>query len=186
RRNLEAADASLGQSVENYDQALVILLSSVANQYVEFRTLQKRLELAKKNVAQQEPLVQQFEQRFKAGVANSFPGYHQLKSNLENTKALIPQLEITLRLSNNQLCVLLGLPIHDLLPELGDGTAPDPKDPKKRSVHIPHPKDETVVLGIPGDLLLRRPDVLAAEQQLRAQSAEIGVAEAELYPHIGI
>jgi NodT family efflux transporter outer membrane factor (OMF) lipoprotein len=186
RRNLEAADASLGQSVENYDQALVILLSSVATQYVEYRTLQKRLELARKNVAQQEPLVAQFEQRFKAGIANSFPGYHQLKSNLDATKALIPQLEITLRLSNNQLCVLLGLPVHDLEPELGDGTVPDPADARKRIVRIPHPKDETVVVGIPGELLLRRPDVLAAQEQLRAQSAEIGIAEAEMYPHMGV
>ena len=186
RRNVEAADASLGQSIENYDQALVILLSSVATQYVEIRTLQRRLELARRNVAQQEPLVELYEKRFKAGIANSFPGYHQLKSNLENTKALIPQLEISLRQLNNQLCVLLGVPVHDLLPELGEGSVPDPKDPKKRDVHIPLPVDESVVVGIPGELLMRRPDVLAAEQQLRAQSAEIGIAEAEMYPHIGI
>lgn len=186
RRNLEAADASLGQSVENYDQALVLLLANVATQYVELRTLQRRLELARKNVAQQEPLVAQYEQRFKAGVANSFPGYHQLKSNLENTKALIPQLEITLRQANNQLCVLLGIPVRDLVPEIGDGIVPDAADVTKRIVRIPRPKDETVVVDIPGELLLRRPDVLAAEQQLRAQSAEIGIAEAELYPHIGI
>ncbi len=186
RRNLESANASLDQSVDNFDEALVLLLANVATQYVEIRTLQKRLELAEKNVAQQEPLVAVYERRYKAGIANSFPGYFQLKSNLENTKALIPQLRILLRQANNQLCTLLGEPVHDLLPELGDGTVPDPTDPTKRTVRIPRPCDDRVVVGIPGELLLRRPDVQASEAQLRIQSAEVGIAEAELYPHIGI
>jgi len=186
RRNLEAADASLEQSVENYDEMLVLLLANVATQYVEIRTLQKRLDLARKNVAQQEPLVAQYYQRYKTGTANSFPGYHQLKSNLDNTRALIPPLEISLRQANNALCILLGMPVHDLLSELGDGTAPDPADPAKRVARIPRPADESVVVGIPGNLLLRRPDVLAADRQLKIQSSQIGIAEAEMYPHIGI
>jgi NodT family efflux transporter outer membrane factor (OMF) lipoprotein len=186
RRNLEAADASLDQSVENFDEMLVILLANVATQYVEIRTLQKRLELARKNVALQEPLVATYEQRYKAGVANSAPGYFQLKSNLDNTKALIPFLEISLRQANNQLCTLLGLPVRDLLPELGDGTVPDPGNPGSREVRVPRPRDPAVVVGIPGKLLLRRPDVLAAERQLKIQSSQIGIAEAEMYPHIGI
>jgi NodT family efflux transporter outer membrane factor (OMF) lipoprotein len=186
RRNLEAADASLDQSVENFDQALVLLLANVATQYVEIRTLQRRLQLARENVAEEEPLVSRLLPRYKAGMKNSEPAYFQLKSNLDNTRALIPPLETALRQANNQLCVLLGIPVRDLLPELGDGTVPDPADPNKRIVHIPRPKADTVVIGIPGELLLRRPDVLAAEQQVRAQSAEIGIAEAEMYPHIGI
>jgi NodT family efflux transporter outer membrane factor (OMF) lipoprotein len=186
RRNLEAANASLDQSLENFDEMLVLLLANVATQYVEIRTLQKRLELARKNVAQQEPLVDVYYKRYKAGIANSYPGYFQLKSNLENTKALIPQLEISLREANNQLCTLLGVPVHDLLPELGDGTVPDPADPSKRTVRIPRPRDYAVVVGIPGEFLMRRPDVQAAESQLRIQSAQIGIAEAEMFPHIGI
>ncbi len=186
RRNLESADASLDQSVDNYDEMLVLLLANVASQYVEIRTLQRRLDLARSNVALQEPLVATFEKRYKAGIANSYPGYFQLLSNLENTKALIPTLEIALRQANNQLCVLLGQPVHDLLPELGDGTVPDPSDPKKRLVRIPNAKDPSVVVGIPGEFLLRRPDVRASEDQLMIQSARIGIAEAEMFPHIGI
>jgi NodT family efflux transporter outer membrane factor (OMF) lipoprotein len=186
RRNLEAADASLNQSVDNYDEMVVMLLANVATQYVEIRTLQRRLELARRNVALQEPLVALLQQRYKAGTPNSLPPYMQLKANLDNTKALIPQLEITLRQANNQLCVLLGIPVRDLLPELGDGTVANPADPAKRSVRIPRPEDYAVVAGIPGEMLLRRPDVLAAEQQVRAQSAQIGIAEAEMLPHIGI
>jgi NodT family efflux transporter outer membrane factor (OMF) lipoprotein len=186
RRNLEAANASLDQSVRNYDQMLVLLLANVANQYIEIRTLQRRLELARGNVALQEPLVAQQEKLFNVGMANAPAGYYQLLSNLENTKALIPTLEIALREANNQLCVLIGQPVHDMLPELGDGTVPDPTNPEQRYVRIPHPRDESVVVGIPAQFLLRRPDVKAAEDQLRVQSAAIGISEAELLPHLGI
>jgi NodT family efflux transporter outer membrane factor (OMF) lipoprotein len=186
RRNLEAANASLDQWVNNYDELLVLLLANVATQYVEIRTFQRRLELARSNVALQEPLVAAYQKRYNAGIANAYPGYYQLLSNLENTRALIPQLEISLRQANNQLCNLLGQPVHDLLPELGDGTVPDPSDPKKRVVRIPSPKDPSVVLGIPGEFLLRRPDVKASEDQLKIQSAQIGIAVAQMFPHIGI
>jgi NodT family efflux transporter outer membrane factor (OMF) lipoprotein len=186
RRNLEAANAALDQSMQNYNEIMVQLLANVATQYVEMRTLQKRLELARQNVRLQEPLVAKLEQQYKTGIATSKPAYFQLKSNLDNTKALIPPLEISLRQANNQLCVLLGRPVHDLLPELGDGLVPDPLDPKNKAVRIPQSTDPHVVLAIPGDLLLQRPDVLAMERQLRIQSAQIGIAEAEMFPHIGI
>jgi NodT family efflux transporter outer membrane factor (OMF) lipoprotein len=183
RRNLEAADASLDQQMQNRDEIVVQLLANVATLYVEYRTLQKRLELAHQNVRLQEPLVTKLEQQYKAGIATSKPAYYQLKSNLDNTLALIPPLEIALRQVNNQLCVLLGQPVHDLLPELGEGIIREKNEAK---VQIPHPKQDSVVLGIPGELLLRRPDVQAMERQLRIQSAQIGIAEAELLPHFGI
>ena len=186
RRSLESADANLYQSVQNYDEMLVLLLANVATQYVELRTLQRRLELARQNVALQQPLVDLFKKRYQIQMANSFIGYHQLKANLDSPKALIPQLSISLRQANNQLCTLLGMPVRDLVPELGDGKGPDPEDPSKQIVHIPRPHDESVVLDIPGELLLRRPDVLAAESQVRSQSAQIGVAESEMYPHLTI
>jgi NodT family efflux transporter outer membrane factor (OMF) lipoprotein len=186
RRNLEAANATLDQTVDNYDEMLVLLFANVATQYVEIRTLQRRLELARRNVAMQEPLVDAFYKRYKAGIANSKPGYYQLKSNLDNTRALIPTLEISLRQANNQLCTLLGMPVRDLLPELGDGVVPDPTEPNKQRVAIPRPFEESVVVGIPGELLLSRPDVQSAERQLQIQSAQIGIAEGEMYPHMGI
>src|SRR5262249_14945741 len=83
-------------------------------------------------------------------------------------------------------CNLLGIPMQDLTPILGDGTVVDPAHPDRREVRIPRPVDLAVVVGIPGDVLLQRPDVRAAEQQLRIQSAEIGIAEAEMLPHVGI
>ena len=186
RRNLESSNGVLDQSVQNYDQAVVLLYANVATQYVQIRTLQRRLELARKNVALQEPLVNALQKRFQEKAASAEIGYFQLKSNLDNTRALIPQLTTQLRQANNQLCILLGMPVRDLLPELGDGKAPSPQDAKMSRVLIPVPKDEAVVVGIEADLLLRRPDVQAAESQLKIQSAQIGIAEAEMYPHIGI
>ena len=184
RRNLEAANANLDQAAENRDAIMVQLLATVSQQYVEFRTLQKRLELARQNVAFQEPLVSKLKQQYDAGIANSKPAYYQLKSNLDATRAIIPTLEIALRQANNQICVLLGLPVRDLTTELGDGL--DRRDPSRTAVRIPRAKDDTVALGIPADILLQRPDVVAAERQLRIQSAQIGIAEAEMYPHVGI
>jgi NodT family efflux transporter outer membrane factor (OMF) lipoprotein len=186
RRNLEAADAALDQQMQNRDEVMVQLLANVATQYIEIRTLQKRLELARQNVALQEPLVVKLKQQYEAGIANSKPAYFQLKSNLDATRALIPPLEIALRQTNNQLCVLLGLTAHDLLPEIGDGVVHDPKDPSKSYVRIPKVRDETAVVGIPAETLLHRPDVIATERALRIQSAQIGIAEAEMYPHFGI
>jgi NodT family efflux transporter outer membrane factor (OMF) lipoprotein len=186
RRNLEAAKANLDQSMHNYDEMVVQFLANVATEYVEVRVFQRRLELARMNVALQEPLVDMLFKQYKEGIATSKPAYFQLKSNLDNTRALIPPLEISLRQANNSLCALLGIPMQDLLRELGDATVPDPKDPRKRVVRIPRALDDKVVLAIPGEVLLHRPDVLAMEQQLRIQSAQIGISEAQLFPHIGI
>ena len=188
RRNLEAADAGLDQQMQNRDEVVVQLLANVATQYIQYRTLQKRLELARQNVRLQEPLVNKLLQQYQAGIANSKPAYFQLKSNLDATRALIPPLEIALRLANNQLCSLLGYPMHDLSPELGDGMVVRGRTRTRRIriVRVPRAKDDAVVVGIPADTLLHRPDIIATERQLRIQSAQIGIAEAELLPHIGI
>src|SRR5262249_51107843 len=121
RRNLEAANANLDQSMHNKDEMVVQFLANVATQYVQLLVLQKRLALARQNVALQERLVEKLHEQFKTGIAASKPAYYQLKSNLEATRALIPPLETSLRITNNALCVLLGQPVRDLLPELGDG-----------------------------------------------------------------
>jgi outer membrane protein TolC len=186
-RLLQQASANnLDQSVDNANEVGALLLANVATRYIEIRTFQKRLELARKNVELQAPLVAVYQKRYQGGIANAYPGYQQLLANLENTRALVPFLEISLRQANNALCILLGISVRDLLPELGDGTFADPEGPNKRKVRIPLPKDPAVIVGIPAELLLRRPDVRAAEDALRIQSAQIGVAEAEMLPPIGV
>ena len=171
RRSIEAADAELDASIENYDDALVLLLSEVASNYVQIRVFQQRLKFVADNVAIQTELVQQAEDRLKGGVGRKID-QGQMRSNLTDTLALREQLEIGLRQANNRLCVLLGIPVRDLLPELGDGV-------------IPTAPAEAAV-GMPADLLRRRPDLRRAERLVAAQSARIGVATAALYPRFSL
>jgi NodT family efflux transporter outer membrane factor (OMF) lipoprotein len=177
RRAIESADANLDSSVENYDSALVTLLADVATNYVQYRVAQQRIKIARANVKIQEDLVARVAQQAKVGTATQLD-VEQLRTLLEQTRSTIPFLQIALGQANDTLCVLLGLPPHDLGPELGPG-------PELGSAPMPN-TPAWVAAGIPADLLRRRPDVRSAERQTSAQSAQIGVAEADLYPTISI
>jgi NodT family efflux transporter outer membrane factor (OMF) lipoprotein len=179
RRAIESANANLDASVENYDDVLVTLLADVATNYVQYRVAQERIKIARANVKIQEEILALVEQQFKVGINKvTRLDVEQAKTVLEQTRSTIPALEITLGLANDTLCILLGIPPRDLGPELGPGpeidTGPIPNTPT------------WVATGIPADLLRRRPDVRSAERQVATQSAQIGVAEAELYPTIFI
>ncbi len=172
RRAIEAADAELDASVEDYDDVLVVLLSDVAASYVEYRTFEQRLVFARANVEIQRKSFQLATDKFDAG-ATTERDKHQAQQVLEQTEALIPSLEIGKRQAANRLCVLLGMPPTDMDAILGAGSG------------VPlTPSD--VIVGVPADLIRRRPDVRRAERQVAAQSARIGVAVSDLYPHISI
>ena len=109
--------------------------------------------------------------RFTAGRTTVLDVY-QARSVFEQTEAQIPELEISLRQTTNLLCILLGMPPEELRSRLGP--APIPTAPPE------------VAVGIPADLLRRRPDVRRAERQAAAQTAQIGVAEADFYPAVSI
>ena len=171
RRAIEAADADLDASVANYDQALVTLLADIAATYIEIRTLQERLVLIRENVILQRETYTIADARFRGGQVSELD-VDQATSTLAQTESIVPQLELQLREASNRLCVLLGVPPADLRAMLGTG--PIPTTPAE------------VVVGVPADLLRRRPDVRRAEREIQAQSARVGIATAELYPHIGI
>jgi NodT family efflux transporter outer membrane factor (OMF) lipoprotein len=171
RRAVEAGSASLDASVENYDDVLVTLLGQVATAYTNMRITEQRIKYARENVKIQSETLDIVQARFKRGVVTRLD-LAQATSTLEQTRATIPELAISLRQFNNQLCVLLGIPPEELRAKLGAGSIPT--------------APVEVAVGIPADLLRRRPDVRRAERQAAAQSAQIGVAEAELYPHIAI
>ena len=171
RRAIEADSGSLDASVENYDDVLVTLLGQVATAYANMRITEQRIKYAKENVKLQRETLDIVEARFAAKTVTKLD-LAQARSTLEQTEATIPELVISLRQFTNQLCILLGIPPEDLQARLGAG--PIPTAPVE------------VAVGIPADLLRRRPDVRKAERQAAQQSAEIGVAEAEFYPHIAI
>jgi len=168
RRAVAAADANLDASVLAYDEVLVTLLGDVAANYVTVRTTQQRLELLRANVELQRGIYQFIEDRLKAGFKQTELDLDQALTTLRQSEAAIPQLEITLRQAQNNLCLLLGMTPRDLSAMLGEG--PIPTAPPE------------VVVGIPADLLRRRPDVRRAERLAAAQAEHIGIAEADLYP----
>lgn len=171
RRAVEAADADLDASVEDYDQVVVTLLGDIANTYTEIRTLQQRIALARQNVEIQRETYNIADARFRGGLVSELD-VDQAESTLAQTEALIPQYELQLREATNRLCVLLGEPPSNIIEILGRGKIPT--------------APTSVAIGIPADLLRRRPDVRRAERLVAAQSAQVGVATSELYPHISV
>jgi NodT family efflux transporter outer membrane factor (OMF) lipoprotein len=141
----------------------------VAGLYILIRTLEKRLDIARQNVESQKETLQLAEVKFRGGTTTQ-RDVEQAKTLLFNTEAGIPTLEIQLRQAKNALCVLLGMPPNHLTDLL-----------KGEAGAIPAPPPQ-VAVGIPADLLRRRPDIRVAEAQAAAQCANIGVAKADLFP----
>jgi NodT family efflux transporter outer membrane factor (OMF) lipoprotein len=179
RRNIESANAILDATVENYDDALVTMLADVATSYVQYRIAQQRLKIARTNVRIQEDILALVQRQQQAGINKvTMLDVNQARTVLEQTRATIPALEIARGQANDTLCTLLGIPPRDLEAELGSG--PDLGD-------SPMPNTPSwVAAGIPADLLRRRPDVRSAERLVAAQSAQIGVAEADFYPTVAV
>jgi NodT family efflux transporter outer membrane factor (OMF) lipoprotein len=168
RRAIESANAGWLASVANYDNALVSLTAGVASSYILIRTLEKRLDIARQNVETQKESLRIAEARLRYGTASELDVV-QAKTALYNTLAIIPVLETQLKQAKDALSVLLGLPPSNL-EDLLQGSPEIPVSPAE------------VVVGIPADLLRRRPDIRSAELQAAAQCAQIGVARADLYP----
>ena len=172
RRAIESNRANLQASVADYDDVLVTLLGDVATAYVQYRTAEERIKYATQNADIQAKVMEITKQSLARSANRAQVDLDQAESTLYQTQAGIPELEITLRTANNQLCVLLGIPTIQLQGRLGK--APIPVAPVD------------VAVGIPADLLRRRPDVREAERLAAAQCAQIGVAVSDFYPHISI
>ncbi|MAT68176.1 MAG: transporter [Planctomycetaceae bacterium] len=171
RRLVEAAEANHEESIFNYDDVLVVLQAEIASAYVQMRTLQQRLTIVRRNVELQEETLGLAQTRFENGRVSELD-VAQASTNLEATRATIPPLEEAIRKTQNALCVLLGAPPFDISAETTAGAIPT--------------APEQVVVGIPADLLRRRPDVRAAERQVAIQSALLGISESNLYPHVAL
>ena len=142
RRTVEAADAQLQASVEDYRDVLVTLYAEVGSAYVDTRAFQTRLDFANQNVAAQEHSLELTRDRFNAGLTSALD-VAQAEQNLAQTKSTIPALEIGLEAALNRLAVLLGEAPGSLHDELQEHAG------------LPQP-DDKVAYGIPADLLRRR------------------------------
>ena len=172
RRAVESNMGTLEASIASYDDILVTLTAEVARTYTFIRTQEMRLIIAEENVKIQEQSLQITETRFNEGDVTELD-VQQARALLRNTQATIPRIQSGLRQSKNGLAVLLGM-LPGELKELLEAPKPIPTVP------------DEVRVGIPSELLRRRPDIRLAERQLAAQSALIGVAKADLYPHFSL
>lgn len=172
RRNVEAADANIDYSREDRRDVLVTLTAEVALNYIDARTYQARIAVAEANLASQSETWQLTVWRNQAGLSDEL-SVQQARYNLENTRAQIPTLRASLSASCNRIAVLLGEQPGTIQAELAKA-APIPAVPAK------------IAVGVPADLLRRRPDIRKAERALAAQTAKIGVAAADLYPKFKI
>ncbi len=172
RRTVESAQASVEASVEAYRDVLVSLEAEVALNYIDVRTLLKRIRLANENIERQKASLKLTQDRFNAGLVPEID-VTQAESNLYNTESLVPRLTIQLTYARNRLNSLLGDYPGSLDKKIG------------RSTKIPVPP-RSFALGLPSNLLRSRPDVRQAERELAAQTARIGVATAEFYPRFNL
>jgi NodT family efflux transporter outer membrane factor (OMF) lipoprotein len=171
RRGIEAEDAELLASVADYDDVLVSLIAEVVANYVTLRTTEEQLAVARDNVAIQARSFDIADQKYQGGAVSALDSL-QAKSLLEDTRSIIPRLEASIRQTRNTLCFLLGMEPRDLSDLLGAGAIPS--------------APSTLAVGIPADVIRRRPDVRFAERSLAAQSARIGIAKSDYLPSFSL
>jgi len=162
RRNVEANDANLLATVADYDGALVSLTGEVARTYATMRTFEELIQIARENARVQKEGLDIAESRFRNG-ATSELDVAQARTLLESTLADIPPLQAGLQQSKNALSTLLGRP-------------PGAVEALLNGPHRIPSASKRVAVGIPAELLRRRPDIHAAELNAAAESARIGVA----------
>ncbi|MBV9085755.1 MAG: efflux transporter outer membrane subunit [Acidobacteriaceae bacterium] len=170
RHALQAATAEVASAEEARRDALVSLSGEIARNYMELRGAQRRLALTKQNIALQQDSLHLTQVRVDAGLGAQLDVERQ-QEQLASSEALVPSLQKEISLSIHALSVLLAQPPSALQQELeGEGQLP--------------PNPPTVPVGLPGDLLTRRPDLRQSRAQLIAAAARVGAAKADLFPKI--
>ncbi|GJG94226.1 efflux transporter outer membrane subunit [Cupriavidus pauculus] len=174
-RAIESADGAYFAAQANREAVLVLLHAQLATTYFAVRTAEARLRIARENARLQHRSFEITERLFKGGESDELD-FQQARTQYLGTLSSVPELENQIGQARNALVILLGRPPGPL-PEL-DG-APE------RAGQLPL-IDRAVLQDVPASLLLRRPDIRAAEWRIAAQSAQIGVARADLYPSVSL
>jgi NodT family efflux transporter outer membrane factor (OMF) lipoprotein len=172
RRGIEVADAELQGAVENRRDVLVTLAAEVARNYIDLRTYQQRLAIARKNLEAQKHSANLTRIRFEGGFVSGLD-VANADASVATTEAQIPLIESSARQTIYALSVLLDRDPGALIPELS----------KAEDIPATPP---AVPIGVPSDLLRRRPDIRQAEADIHAATAQIGVATADLFPRVSI
>ena len=172
RRAIEAANANYQAVAEDRADVTLMLLAEVARDYIELRGAQRRIEVAQKNLAIDRDLRALTQSLLTAGLA---PRQDVLRAEAQvrDIEAAIPGFETDERASAYRIAALIGRPFAEVSAEL----------------FLPSPIPQSVAevpVGLPSELLKRRPDVRAAERRIAAANARIGIAQADLYPHFSL
>ena len=171
-RSVEAAQAGIEAAVDNRNAVMVAVSASVAKQYILLRQLQKQLDVTNNNIEIQQSTINVVQQRFNAGLVNELV-LQQAKAQLEATKSVLPKIDTALHQAIHRISILTGREpkaIENQLITKGDIPATKPVIP----------------IGLPSELLTRRPDVRRAERMLAAATANIGAATADLFPRFSL
>jgi NodT family efflux transporter outer membrane factor (OMF) lipoprotein len=156
----------------NYQDVMVSLIAEVALNYVQMRTSQVQLIVAEQNLHAQTEIYQLALWRWQAGLNNKLDA-EQALSSVEQLTAALPNLKNQIAQNQHQLAVLLGVTPASLNVEL--------------AINKPIPTANLkIAVGVPADVLRQRPDIRLAERELAAQTAQIGVATAALYPKFAL
>ncbi len=174
RRSVEAAEANIQSAIENQRDVMVTLTSEVALNYIDVRGFQNEIRIARENLGIQRQSADITRRRYAGG--QGFVGRLDVanaEASVASIEAQIPSLEASVHQSIYALSVLLGEPPAALLPVLSEPAA-IPRTPRR------------IPVGLPSELLRRRPDIRRAEADLHSATAQIGVATAALYPSFNL
>ncbi|MBP8645386.1 MAG: efflux transporter outer membrane subunit [Syntrophobacteraceae bacterium] len=172
RRNIEALDAELRAAVEDRRDVLVSLIAEIGINYLSLRGAQQELVIARRNLDAQRRTAEITRKRYEAGFVSGLD-LANAEAQAASTASQIPVLESTTREAIYSLGLLLGREPTSLLSELD----------LEETIPLPPPE---VPVGLPSDLIRRRPDIRRAEAQLHAATARIGVATADLFPKFSL
>ncbi len=172
RRDVESADAEIAAAVEDRRDVLVSLTAELATNYLDLRSAQQRIAIARRSLELQAVNAEIARKRQKAGFVSGLD-LANAQAQMANTSSQIPPLEAAAKQAIYAISTLLGREPGALVAELTP-TSPIPTSPP------------AVPVGLPSELLTRRPDIRRSEQQLRAATARVGAATADYFPKFSL
>lgn len=172
RRSMQAAEANVQASVEDWRDVLVTIRAEVAQSYIAVRANQEEARLLREGIRTQRETLELVTQKYEAGVATDLE-LARAQASLDEVESRLPEVETRIARSINRISVLIGEAPGPLREKLGE---PGP---------LPAPPAD-IAVGIPADVIRQRPDIRAAERHLASETALIGVAVANLYPRLKI
>lgn len=172
RRGIEASQADLEAAIEDRRDVFITLVTDVGTNYSNLRQFQKQIEIARRNLEAQAHTAEITHKRYEAGFVGRLD-LANARAQVVTTASRIPVLETSARTAIYSLSVLLGMEPAALQEELSSEKSIPPTPPQ-------------IPIGLPSDLLRRRPDIRRAEAQIHAATARIGVATADLFPRFSL